>query len=1114
MLSTQDSAREVALRFAKRVWERPQRGFWILRFDSKNTVMSRTWNEDWDDAQKSALEGSKQEGIRRVQINDRTNMPLRAFVNGRRLGSVQPSGVALRYATKTDSEKEDEEAERLVRTSPKKKPPRRDLERNRVQETDKDPDKEADKRDRSHNYKHNGSLIRRVALRYLAADEEHKNGDSWESDDGNWIGKNPKGNTHSFGKAEGAKDKAKAYAEGKELGADSDDKGSSKAELFFSKLKKNEMKAAFSYLAALGPRSAFSNLADDKPLPAPVLDTLKRMGIPEDLFENVGAARKLLDKRSEFESGLFTPKEPKKEPVKEEKPGPQESPKIEEKPKESKPPEKPKTPEDEDKRAKSLLSGAGVGSYDLDLDDKSEEFHDLLMSSIDSELGKISVKSALKDGAKAAELDASLKDAEKFFDDFKDSDDLDPKVLAKHLAAMSAKKEIAAILKDSESKFKESFKDSDRSALSTVSNALENMGPMDRIGAYAALQSVLKDYKIPSLKGKTLSDEEAKNIDDSLNESDEFFEELDNRESDDDSALDLGEIAKHLARSSVKKELEKQSKDAEKALKAATKSFDPGAVRTVSSLTDNMGVAQKAAFQKSLVAALSSKELRSIKDGVHDEEDARQLDKNLAEAESALEELSNREENDDSPLDIDAIAKHLATTSVKTALSKMTKSSEEQIKKHLSGLGKEISGNISSVLDNLGPAGKIVFAEKLPEILKEAEKFTGLPEDASDEDKRKFQNNLEKSQEFFNERHEDPITPGVLLEHVRTVQQAAFAEHPLNKFKVPDSPEAKNPVANAESEDKTLKEDADAVLDKAREAATEQAHKAFKMYSEGTKELRDADMGHLQKEIDSLPPNSVRRIQAEGVLRGLTVAKVLTEGEDAIAVSPAFATLVKAAHKNNEMDVLLNVHKKHPSGIELDQKMQEDINHVLDMVDDDDWPDMIGEDHPLHKMALALTDLDNHLSPSMRASIRQELKDSVKFGLMVVDPVHMADNPDATTGDLRSMSDEALSEFAGGEGLDSLVEEGTKNPTDGIWAKLKAALANLRKNMAEWAAKKHESIKSKVKKVKQKGREVALSTGLNLSTGFKPRNPEPAAIARKAMEQIMIRRVAARHSLK
>lgn len=68
--------------------------------------------------------------------------------------------------------------------------------------------------------------------------------------------------------------------------------------------------------------------------------------------------------------------------------------------------------------------------------------------------------------------------------------------------------------------------------------------------------------------------------------------------------------------------------------------------------------------------------------------------------------------------------------------------------------------------------------------------------------------------------------------------------------------------------------------------------------------------------------------------------------------------------------------------------------------------------------------------------------------------------------------------------------------------------------MAEWAAKKHESIKSKVKKVKQKGREVALSTGLNLSTGFKPRNPEPAAIARKAMEQIMIRRVAARHSLK
>ena len=70
-------------------------------------------------------------------------------------------------ATKSRAEKEDEEAQRLVRRSPKKKPPRKDLERGRLtSDEDIDPDAEQDMKDRSNNYK---DAAYRVALRYLLA---------------------------------------------------------------------------------------------------------------------------------------------------------------------------------------------------------------------------------------------------------------------------------------------------------------------------------------------------------------------------------------------------------------------------------------------------------------------------------------------------------------------------------------------------------------------------------------------------------------------------------------------------------------------------------------------------------------------------------------------------------------------------------------------------------------------------------------------------------------------------------------------------------------------------------------------------------------------------------
>ena len=78
--------------------------------------------------------------------------------------SSAAASLAARWASSSlsDSEKEDREDERLVRTSPKNKPPRRDLERGHVKDkdtSDDDPDSKQDKKDKSQNYK---DAIRRI----------------------------------------------------------------------------------------------------------------------------------------------------------------------------------------------------------------------------------------------------------------------------------------------------------------------------------------------------------------------------------------------------------------------------------------------------------------------------------------------------------------------------------------------------------------------------------------------------------------------------------------------------------------------------------------------------------------------------------------------------------------------------------------------------------------------------------------------------------------------------------------------------------------------------------------------------------------------------------------
>lgn len=112
-------------------------------------------------------------GIRSKQHGPWTEAE-RTFVQNMKKASLEDNwGPTLVLGTKSDSEREDEEAQRLVRNSPRKKPPRKDLERSLITDhQDEDPDEKQDRKDRSMNWKDIAASmqLRRIMTQHLAAE--------------------------------------------------------------------------------------------------------------------------------------------------------------------------------------------------------------------------------------------------------------------------------------------------------------------------------------------------------------------------------------------------------------------------------------------------------------------------------------------------------------------------------------------------------------------------------------------------------------------------------------------------------------------------------------------------------------------------------------------------------------------------------------------------------------------------------------------------------------------------------------------------------------------------------------------------------------------------------
>lgn len=182
-------------------------------------------------------------------------------------------------ATKTHGERQDEEAERLVRPAPKLKPPRHDRRRERVQVED---DAEEEDKDLSHNFKTiGGSLQERISWRFMVAAPKAQKLKVRHRETGKVVNV-----TEETLKAEPGK-----YEKIEESEEDSDPKSFERGEALRG-LTKNDPQLEGAFKSLLNPKSDLGGLAESNPA-LPAKSVFKTVQLPEGV-ETIGDMVKAL----------------------------------------------------------------------------------------------------------------------------------------------------------------------------------------------------------------------------------------------------------------------------------------------------------------------------------------------------------------------------------------------------------------------------------------------------------------------------------------------------------------------------------------------------------------------------------------------------------------------------------------------------------------------------------------------------------------------------------------------------------------------------------------------------------------------------------------------------
>ena len=181
------------------------------------------------------------------------------------------------------------------------------------------------------------------------------------------------------------------------------------------------------------------------------------------------------------------------------------------------------------------------------------------------------------------------------------------------------------------------------------------------------------------------------------------------------------------------------------------------------------------------------------------------------------------------------------------------------------------------------------------------------------------------------------------------------------------------------------------------EKSLDRAERSVKKYKEMSKEERDSHLDRIENEIallKDLPNDNPRKMHLNAIRKGIGVASALTDGMDAKDIGGATARLISAADKGGNLRKILSLGSfgKSPDGDEdarVDQhvKDQELIREIFADVNDEDWEEVLPEDHPGIGFAKLLgSNSSTYMDEEDRKEIRENLADLMLGELQILEP--------------------------------------------------------------------------------------------------------------------------------
>ena len=327
--------------------------------------------------------------------------------------------------------------------------------------------------------------------------------------------------------------------------------------------------------------------------------------------------------------------------------------------------------------------------------------------------------------------------------------------------------------------------------------------------------------------------------------------------------------------------------------------------------------------------------------------------KEEAEAWVAGEDASKEEDGKDSPSKADAPSK----ADVAKAEASERKAVLDSVASALSGAAAK---KLRKTLEGYAPDQIKVFAEAMV-----AEKGH-LAETGASGGMGKFQASAAASRKMLDkpsgeESPEDLAKALAVVEYHDKVVDNPLAETDPAVGKVPD---AGDPVTEAGK------------LKSIQEAAAARAFHAVGKYRQMDAAGRKSHAQKIQKEINSLPEGSERRLHLEGMQKGIGLAGALEDGEKATGVGATVARLTRAAEKGGSLKALLSlgsVNSKDPASPD-DQQV---LRQVYEELDGDEWSEVLEEGHPGKALADLLSDDEQgkYLTEDDKTFIKNQLLD-------------------------------------------------------------------------------------------------------------------------------------------